>query len=68
MSIRELNLQSLGESLGITSLCWRCSKSQNFYANPCLHCGAINPNVDLDGALAQQSDAQRAPENGGESQ
>ena len=36
------------------SLCWRCSKSQRFYESPCPHCGAINPNFDLDGALAQQ--------------
>jgi hypothetical protein len=36
------------------SLCWRCSQPQGFYASLCKHCGAINPNVDLDGALAQQ--------------
>lgn len=36
-------------------LCWRCSKPQPFYASPCEHCAAINPNFDLDGALAQQS-------------
>lgn len=36
------------------SLCWRCSKSQGYYSSPCKHCDAINPNFDLDGALAQQ--------------
>ena len=35
------------------SLCWRCSKPQEYYASPC-QCGAINPNFDFAGALAQQ--------------
>lgn len=39
------------------SLCWRCSKSHGFFDSPCHHCGAINPNFDLDGALAQQNSA-----------
>ena len=47
-----LSLIALGQSLP-ESLCWKCSKPQNFYDSPCQHCGAINPNFDLDGALAQ---------------
>jgi hypothetical protein len=39
---------------GNTSLCWHCSKPQGYFSNPC-GCGAINPNVDLKSALAQQS-------------
>ena len=49
-----LGLIACGEAMGLPpSLCWRCSKPQAFYASPCEHCDAINPNVDLDGALAQ---------------
>ena len=36
------------------SLCWHCSKEEGFYDSPCKYCGAINPNVDLDGAMKQQ--------------
>src|ERR1700677_2934209 len=36
------------------SLCWRCSQPNGFFHSPC-KCGAINPNVDLQGALAQQA-------------
>lgn len=36
------------------SLCWHCSKPQGYFSSPC-NCGAINPNVDLKGALAQQA-------------
>jgi hypothetical protein len=49
------------------SLCWRCSKVQGFFDSPCQHCGAINPNFDLKGALAQQDfasipvDARKSP-------
>ena len=38
---------------GHPSLCWNCSKPQGFLDSPC-NCGAINPNVDLQGALKQQ--------------
>lgn len=50
-----LSLIALGEALHGDCLCWRCSKPQPFYASPCEHCAAINPNFDLDGALAQQN-------------
>lgn len=39
------------------SLCWKCSAAQGFYSSPCERCGAINPNFDLDSALAQQQSA-----------
>ena len=32
------------------SLCWHCSKVQGFYESPCPHCGATNPNMDLEKA------------------
>lgn len=35
------------------SLCWRCNGEGGFYENPCPHCGATNPNVDLEKALAE---------------
>lgn len=35
-------------------LCWSCSKPQGHYEARCPHCHAINPNMDLQGALAQQ--------------
>ena len=54
--LRDWNLYALGTSFP-PSLCWRCSKSQGFYQSPCPHCGAINPNYDLDGALEQQDSA-----------
>lgn len=46
------------------SLCWKCSRPQAFYAPRCLSCDAINPNVDLQGALAQQSVPQTDPPHG----
>lgn len=61
MSMRELNLIALGEQMP-PGLCWKCSASQNFYAPTCANCGAVNPNVDLDGAIAQQDFADRPAE------
>ena len=39
-----------------TSLCWKCSKQEGFLQSPCPHCGATNPNVDLQAALKEQAD------------
>ena len=45
---------ALAEEEGLPrGLCWKCSRDQGFYDSPC-ECGAINPNWDLEGALAQQ--------------
>lgn len=48
-----LALLALNDELN-PSLCWNCNTQQGFYSSPCEKCGAINPNFDLDGALAQQ--------------
>ena len=40
-------------TIGHGSLCWRCSRPQGYFETPC-ECGAVNPNVDLQGALMQQ--------------
>jgi len=51
--IPSLTLLALGQTMPL-GMCWKCSREQNYYASPCEHCGAINPNFDLDGAIAQQ--------------
>lgn len=50
-----LSLIALQEACALPDgMCWRCSKLQGFYSSPCERCGAINPNLDWDGAVAQQ--------------
>src|ERR1017187_6607091 len=48
------NTNKLLEKMALPSLCWHCSNEEGFYESPCKYCSAINPNVDLEGALAQQ--------------
>lgn len=50
MKPRELSERE--EAAGI-SLCWRCNGSMLFFQNPCPHCAATNPNVDLDAAMKE---------------
>lgn len=45
----------------VDSLCWLCSKVMAFREPKCPHCGATNPNVDLDQALFELNLA-NAPE------
>ena len=52
--IPTLRARTVVYNSGHPSLCWHCSKEEGFYDSPCKYCGAINPNVDFEGANKQQ--------------